>query len=212
MAYLEAKDLDYFINLARQAPTCFRAEMPKESVFPVVWDSGASLSISLDCDDFIGPIKKPTIATILKGIAKGLQIQGQGHVSWTIQDTNGQLRSLKVPAFYVPACGACLLSTSSLLQMYPDERILFEEGSAMLRGAQGSLPRRSIIARVNPKNNLPTSIAYQYGGVTITTNALASTISVVDDLNGNLSEPEKELLRWHFCLGHLAFKKVQFLM
>ena len=30
--------------------------------------------------------------------------------------------------------------------------------------------------------------------------------------NVNLTAPEKELLRWHYRLGHLGFKRVQFLM
>jgi hypothetical protein len=34
---------------------------------------------------------------------------------------------------------------------------------------------------------------------------------VVSMLHANLSAPEKELLRWHFHLGHLGFWKVQFL-
>ena len=37
-------------------------------------------------------------------------------------------------------------------------------------------------------------------------------LSVVDTTNLNLSEPERELLRWHFRLGHIGMKKVQFLM
>ena len=37
-------------------------------------------------------------------------------------------------------------------------------------------------------------------------------IPVVSIHNLNLSEAEKELLRWHQRLGHLAFKKVQYLM
>ena len=35
---------------------------------------------------------------------------------------------------------------------------------------------------------------------------------VVSSTNSNLSEAEKELLRWHFKLGHISFTKVQHLM
>jgi hypothetical protein len=38
------------------------------------------------------------------------------------------------------------------------------------------------------------------------------TLSVVSNSNINLSEPEKELLRWHYRLGHLSFWKIQFLL
>jgi hypothetical protein len=42
--------------------------------------------------------------------------------------------------------------------------------------------------------------------------ALFATLSVVSNENINLTESEKVLLCWHFCLGHLSFHKVQFLM
>ncbi|KAI2496716.1 hypothetical protein MHU86_17763 [Fragilaria crotonensis] len=41
---------------------------------------------------------------------------------------------------------------------------------------------------------------------------LNATISAVNEANLNLSEPEKELLRWHYRLGHISFRKIQFLM
>ena len=41
--------------------------------------------------------------------------------------------------------------------------------------------------------------------------ALVATISEVHETNHNLSEAEKELLRWHYRLGHIGFKKIQFL-
>jgi len=42
--------------------------------------------------------------------------------------------------------------------------------------------------------------------------ALQSTIVTVNAANINLSEPEKELLRCHCRLGHVSFRRVQFLM
>ena len=42
--------------------------------------------------------------------------------------------------------------------------------------------------------------------------ALNVITTAVDPSNINLSEPEKELLRWHQRLGHLDFRKIQFLM
>jgi hypothetical protein len=41
--------------MALQAPAHFRNSMSKESTFPVIWDSGASLSVSPTKDDFVGP-------------------------------------------------------------------------------------------------------------------------------------------------------------
>jgi hypothetical protein len=99
-------------RMAMQAPTRFRNSLKKASFFSVIWDSGASISISPDREDFVGPLKSPGVGTRLKGIVKGLSIQGQGHVMWAVPDTTGQLRALKVPAYYVPQARVRLLSTT----------------------------------------------------------------------------------------------------
>jgi hypothetical protein len=89
-------------KIALQAPAKFRNALKKESTFSIIWDSGASISISPNKDDFVGPLTSPGIGTRLKGIVKGLSIQGKGHVMWAVLDTSGQLCTLKVPAYYVP--------------------------------------------------------------------------------------------------------------
>jgi hypothetical protein len=38
---------------------------------------------------------------------------------------------------------------------------------------------------------------------------MTASINQVSSANHNLSEPEKELLRWHQCLGHLSFERIQ---
>ena len=50
----------------------FAVPYPIKSTFSVIWDSGASILVSYDKHDFVGPLKKPGFATQLKGIAKGL--------------------------------------------------------------------------------------------------------------------------------------------
>ncbi len=41
---------------------------------------------------------------------------------------------------------------------------------------------------------------------------LKALTTTVDPNNTNLSEAEKEILRWHQRLGHLAMEKIQFLL
>jgi hypothetical protein len=53
---------------------------------------------------------------------------------------------------------------------------------------------------------------YRYDAVEAGPQALTAAIAITIDANANLSEPEKELLRWHARLGHLGFRKIQFLM
>ena len=65
---------------------------------------------------------------------------------------------------------------------------------------------------VDPQNNLPTSEAFGGNDPFKAADALVAPIFEVHESNHNLTEAEKELLRWHYCLGHIVFKKIQFLL
>jgi len=59
---------------------------------------------------------------------------------------------------------------------------------------------------------LPTSEAYNATDPFKAADALVSIVNTVHEKNLNLTEAEKELLRWHYRLGHVGFKKVQFFL
>jgi hypothetical protein len=212
MAMANVSDIGVTLRMALQAPVKFRDSLPVGVAFNVIWDSGASISISNDKRDFVGEIKKPGLITQLKGIAKGLRIEGRGHVIWVMHDANGYLRKVKVPAFYVPKCRVKLLSTTSLLQEYEGETITVEAHQMTLSGVDGDPIRGAVTAQVNASNNLPTSIAYHFVDVPLGAQALTSVINEVSVSNLNLDEQQKELLRWHHRLGHIGFRKIQSLM
>jgi hypothetical protein len=90
-------------------------------MYSVVWDSRASVSISPDKNNFIGPLDSPCAITYLNGIAKGLQIEGFGHVMWAINNSSGNLKMVRVPGYYAPKVRVQLLSTTCLLQTYPNK-------------------------------------------------------------------------------------------
>lgn len=48
--------------------------------------------------------------------------------------------------------------------------------------------------------------------IEIPSQKLANLVHTVHTNNKNLIKAEKELLRWHYCLGHLSFQKIQHLM
>ena len=74
----------------------------------------------------------------------------------------------------------------------------------------GDPSRGRIEAQVDAGTNLPVSTAYLKEGLEQGVQVLNSTLSTVSKANMNLREPEKELLRWHYRLGHLSFRKIQF--
>ena len=104
-------------------------------------------------------------------------------------------------------------STTSLLQTYSDETITIKAHQLTRpSGSNDDDVRGQVIARVNPDNNLPTSHAYCQASIPKGLGILNNTITTVSLDNTNPSEAKKELLRWHHRLGHLAFRKIQFLM
>ena len=107
----------------------------------VIWDSGASHSISPDRKDFVGDIRPAPLGLKIQGIARGLSIEGIGHVAWSFVDTTGMLRTVKVPAYLVPEANARLLSIPSLLQSYPDEHINMSSDKLIFSGTRGQQAR-----------------------------------------------------------------------
>ncbi len=80
MAKISCGNCSTILHMALQSLDRFHKSLPKTATFPVIWDSGASISITPDCKDFVGPINTPGPITQLQGIAQGLRIEGLGHV------------------------------------------------------------------------------------------------------------------------------------
>ena len=199
------------LRAALQDPSKLRSSMPSHASYPIIWDSGASVCITNDEKDFVGPIRSlPSLQ--VKGIANRMKATARGTVVWTILDTNGMPRSLKLPAFLVPKTSVRLLSTQSLLQTYFGEKIIQDGYTLTLTGIPGDESRREVTVMVNPSNNLPMSFGYDKQNMMTGSVALNTTVNEVSQHNENLTAPQKELLKWHYRLGHLNFRKVQFLM
>jgi hypothetical protein len=203
------KPIDYS-DIILQHPTACQAEMDTENSFTLIWDSGASACISSDKRDFKDGIK-PHSGQVT-GIGSGMEIAGVGMVSWHILDANGRLRCLKLPAYYIPTLKQRLLSTAVFCQTYPDNKV--SVGDQLWTISENpSVPSESALnVHINPSMNLPTSTGLMSDSISKTATAFQSTVSTTQAHNMNLSEPQKELLRWHYKLGHVGMRTVQFLM
>ena len=84
------------------APSKSLNHMNKNSKFTVIWDTGASISISPNKSDFT-KLNKCKNKSLL-GISRGPKIEGEGIVTWCLTDESGVVRSFDVPALYVPSC------------------------------------------------------------------------------------------------------------
>ena len=87
--------------------------MPTEASYPILWDSGASVSVSNDAADFQGTSTMANASQIqVKGVSQGVTVSGQGMVLWYLMDTTGMLHAIRVPALYIPETNVQLLSFS----------------------------------------------------------------------------------------------------
>ena len=77
----------------------------------IVWDSGASVCITNDKSDFIGPVK-PIQNAKVDGINSHLRLEGVGTVCWSMLDTAGNVCDIKLPACYAPKARQRLLNTT----------------------------------------------------------------------------------------------------
>jgi hypothetical protein len=178
------------LRMALQAPSRFRnaaTVSPKDPFsppqrIPIIWDSGASVSITPIKSDFAN-LEPPSRTIQLRGIARHLTIEGQGTVAWSLHDASGSLRTLLLPAYYVPSIKVRLLSTTSLLQTYPNESIQVLANRLILSGLKSDPTRGTITAFVNPHTNLPTSEAYNVKETRTAMAALNATINEVHNAN-----------------------------
>ncbi len=65
---------------------------------------------------------------------------------------------------------------------------------------------------INPVNNPPTLTGCKPQAMAKLAADHTKNMDVTHANNLNLSEPQKELVRWHNRLGHINFRTVQFLM
>ena len=130
-----------WLKMVLSAPLCFFGSMAHDpSTMQLIWDSGASVSITPNKNDFVSTLDKVPNNIKLNGLAKGLEIAGAGSVEWNVLDTKGHLHTLKLPAYYIPKNPVHLLSTTSLLQTYLDETILIQPHELNLSGIESAAP------------------------------------------------------------------------
>ena len=65
-------------SVVLQHPLACKAAMDDKDTFTVVWDSGASMCVSPDKKDFIGPINELPKPATIQGIGNNLRIEGVG--------------------------------------------------------------------------------------------------------------------------------------
>ena len=143
------------LKAALTAPARFLSAIGNKSSFLVIWDSGASISVSPSRDDFVTftPVNHK-----VRGVGgKSEVVLGTGDVIWSIRASDGTLRDLHLKCMFVPSCETRLLATQGLLERYPGEDIKLTNGLLVLSGKEGQAPPINI--SINPHTNLPVCVA-----------------------------------------------------
>jgi hypothetical protein len=186
---------------------------PTEEEYPVVLDSGASTSIMPYRDDFIGMIK-PCKMKSLKGLTDTTPVIGRGWVEWSIVDVFGVIRTIKTRAYFVPLAKIRLFSPQAYFQEHDAGHCVMNARSTTL-----TLADDSVLVFPNQQfNNLPfmlpskqwtTSLMYEGCKFLSNQQLLQLHLSVADKTNQNLTASQRELLLWHWRLGHANHRGIQ---
>jgi hypothetical protein len=197
MAELTRKRLIYFSN--------------REDGIPIVINMGASMSVSPCEGDFI-ELDRMNRGT-LSALARDAGTEGVGIVRWTIRDVFGSVRVIETRAYYVPSASIHLYSPQQYFQENGAGELWCNAQQTVLTLADGS----KLEFPYNPGSNLPLMlpdwkplIGFTYEErVGFKAETESVFLSVADESNQNIMASQKELLQWHWRLGHANFKWIQ---
>ena len=190
----------------------------KSSEMPIVFDTGASFSVTPLASDFVTPLEAPSVSN-MTGLADSVKIAGVGWVEWPIRDMFGRVHTVRTRAYHVPVATIRLFSPQSYFQE-SDTKLgkgEFDHESLTFTTSDGS----KLQFPYHPGSNLPimfTDWDIPQAGLSashfqfLRSDTGFETASKLLEDNYNLSLAEKELMLWHNRLGHAGFKWIQDLM
>ena len=184
-----------------------------DDLLPIVIDSGASISLTANYNDFVGPIR-PTTITELQGLSHTTKVHGVGQVKWTVRDVFGATPTIKTQAYYVPEATVRLFSLQTYFREQQKGHLRLDHSSTTLQLHNGSL----LHFPYNANNNLPLMLPAEPHHVGLTFDdatalgdghSVHNYMSVADETNQNLTRAQKELLLWHWKLRHANLQWIQ---
>jgi hypothetical protein len=172
------------------------------ALLQVLIDTGASVCITHDKADFTSPLILPDQPMVIGGLAHGIAMEGQGMVDWTFLMDDGHFWTISLEAYYVPQGGR--LFSPQTVDQQRRTGITFsingEAGTLSLTNLQTG-HTSSVMANLDKQTNLPLYACIN--GRDLSQRRAKLNICIADEANQNLAASQKELLKWHFRLGHL---------
>ena len=201
---------------AKNSKTVYLSE--KDDELPIVIDTGASVSVTPNINDFQGPIR-PCELTKLKGLNSSANVVGVGNVKWMIRDVFGCTREIVTVAYYVPNASIGLFSSQTYFKEKMQGELHVNAHRSQLTLHDGS----RVEFPFSHNGNLPIMLTTKhfnktqhFAGLSIEDaqmlGNLGGLLSVADENNQNVTAPQRELLLWHQRLGHTAMQRCQTLL
>ena len=180
---------------------------------PVVIDTGASTSLTPRLEDFDGPLKECE-TTELNGLSSTTAVVGVGMAAWTLRDVFGVVRTIRTRAYYVPEAQIRLFSPQTYFQEQAKGELSVNAFRSRLTLHDGS----ELEFPFHPNSNLPlmlsgrqTKMGLAFEDVMALSKEFdcRGLMSVADETNQNVTQAQRELLTWHWKLGHANFEWIQ---
>ena len=178
---------------------------------PIIFDSGASISITPHKDDFIEFSNKGN-GSILNGVTEQAICKGTGKVKFSVLTDTGEKRDLVVEALYVPKATIRLLSVQRYcLKVRDGARFQIDKTGCKFEFSNFS-GGGQITFDLESNGMLPQTSMMKQWGRKLNFNPRNKAFTVVSSDNLNLDTAQKVLLEWHWKLGHYNMTWIQYLI
>ena len=180
----------------------------------LIIDCGATSHATGEKSDFVeGSLKELEIPVYMDGIAGQLAATHEGLLHYEFLSDNGNKEILEDQGYLMPELPCRLFSPQSYMGNIavelddPDTiNMTIYHNRALLQLKSGN----KVTIPYDPSTHLPVMSTYS------DLEGEAKKLSgykgcLTDETNQNLTEPQKTLLRWHYRLGHLGMKTVQWI-
>ena len=199
--------------------------------FLMTFDTGASRMSTGYREDFISFKSMVDEGVALDGIAagQGLSVVGQGTCAYRVAMDDGSSVVLHVAALYVPGLKHARLMSPQGIRTAQGHPCTFLAHSHLpgepLENSYGELwikpkqpdwrdlpPISKLKVAYDTRDNLPKHLMSSTKPSDVKLACMMGAMDVTSSSNANLSPSQKELLKWHYRLGHIGFNHVRWLI
>ena len=181
------------------------------AAFTIIPDTGASQASTFSMNDFLPDTYKAfEEPKTMQGIAGGLEVKGEGRVSWEVITQDGAIKRLETRAYYIPGLTQRLFSPQDFLH----DNVLEQGGCLHVFHSHMELDFADgtrLCQNYDPVSRLPIVAAFHDANAAAKDVLQSCQGTVFQEENSNLSRAQKALLLWHCKLGHTAFNIVKWL-